>query len=240
VTELSAPRPLAGFKYSKRHSEFDPSDAPVKRRSAECPHCDIVIEEDEVERKIREGEYEYSVYGVNYETENGERKFRAGSEVDEDGMEKAAERVESDFDLMTFMTEPVDISSRKSDPTIYGMEEWRDTYTPRQLVVHFEYYDAYQEQKNTIEHQRAHHSIGLGGAWEKWEMLGEWATKLIDESASNENHGAYVFRNAVRDVHNGKFIDTVMKANQAVDEDPKQIFLDMLELNTYESTVSLD
>lgn len=125
--------------------EFDPSEAPVKRRSAECPHCDIVVKQDEVERKIREGEYEYSVYGVNYETKNGEREFRAGSEVDEVGMEKAAKRVESDFELMTFMTEPVDISSRKSDPTIYGMEEWKDTYTPRQLVVHFEYYDAYQE-----------------------------------------------------------------------------------------------
>lgn len=102
------------------------------------------------------------------------------------------------------------------------------------------YYDAYQEQKNAIEHQRAHHSIGLGGAWEKWEMLGEWATKLMDESASNENHGAYVFRNAVRDVYNGEFIDMVIKANQAVDEDPKRIFLDMLKLNTYESTVSFD
>lgn len=71
-------------------------------------------------------------------------------------------------------------------------------------------------------------------------MLGEWATKLMNENASNENHGAYVFRNAVRDVHNSEFIDMVIKANQAVDEDPKRIFLDMLELNTYESTVSFD
>lgn len=125
--------------------DFDPSNAPVKRRSAECPHCGVVIEKDEVEKKIREEKFEYSIYGVNYETGTGEQKFRAGSEIDIKGMERAAKRAESDFDLMTFLTEPVDISSRKSDPTIYGMDEWRDTYTPRQLVVHYEYYDAYRE-----------------------------------------------------------------------------------------------
>ena len=102
------------------------------------------------------------------------------------------------------------------------------------------YYDAYQQQENAIEHQFAHHSIGLGAAWENWKMLEEWATKSIDENVSDENYGACVFRNAVQDVHDAEFIDRLMEANQAVAEDPKQIFLDMLELNTYESTVKIN
>jgi hypothetical protein len=102
------------------------------------------------------------------------------------------------------------------------------------------YHDAYQEQKNAIEHQRAHHSIGLGGAWERWETLGEWVNKPVDESVPNENQGAYVFRDAVRDVYDGEFIDTVMEADQNAGEDPRQIFLDLLSIDTYESTVLLD
>jgi adenine-specific DNA methylase len=133
--------------------EFDPSDGPVTRRSARCPHCTVVTESDRIEEKLREGAYEYSVYGVNYETESGEREFRAGSEADERGMRLAAERVESDFDLMTFLTEPIDISSRTNDPRTYGMEEWRDIFTPRQLIVHYEYLQAYEKYADKIKQE---------------------------------------------------------------------------------------
>jgi adenine-specific DNA methylase len=131
--------------------EYDPLDAPVTRRSAECPHCGVVTENDGVKDKISTGDFEYSIYGVNYETPGGEWEFRAGSELDKEGMEKAAERIESDFNLLDFLTEPVDVSSRTNDPTSYGMEEWRDIFTPRQLVVHYEYLQAYREHAQEIE-----------------------------------------------------------------------------------------
>lgn len=130
--------------------EFNPTDAPVKRRQAECPHCGVVTEKEQVKEKLANDEFEYSVYGVNYETSEGEWGFRGGADIDITGMNRAAERVESDFDLMTFLTEPVDISSRTNDPTAYGMEEWRDIFTPRQLVVHYEYLQAYNKYKDEI------------------------------------------------------------------------------------------
>ncbi|WP_135665723.1 DUF1156 domain-containing protein [Halorhabdus rudnickae] len=138
---------------------YDPEDGPLRGESAECPHCDVVNEQEDVQEKIHDGDFEFSIYGVNYETSTGERKYRAGNEYDQKGMEKAKQRVESDFDLLTFLSEPVDVSSRISDPSSYGMHEWRDIFTPRQLVVQYEFLQAFEEYKPKItdeyEEQRA-------------------------------------------------------------------------------------
>lgn len=133
--------------------EYDPSDGPVTRQKAECPHCGYPVEKDEIKQSIRDGEFEYSVYGVNYETKTGDRRFRGGSDVDQKGLKKAQERVESDFELLTFLTTQVDVSSRSNDPSAYGMSEWRDIFTPRQLVVHFEYLKAFQEHSQDIRRE---------------------------------------------------------------------------------------
>lgn len=133
--------------------EYDPTDAPVQRQSAKCPHCEVVIEEDNIRKKIKESDFKYSVYGVNYETQSGDWEFRAGTETDNEGIKKAAERIDSDFDLLTFLTEPIDISSRMNDPTNYGMEEWRDIFNPRQLISHYEYLNAFKEQIPDIKNQ---------------------------------------------------------------------------------------
>lgn len=131
-------------------SEFDPSNGPVSGRDAECPHCKVITQEGDIQEKIRSGEFEYSIYGVNYETPRRKWRFRAGSEVDAKGMEKARERAETDFELLTFLTEPIDVSSRTNDPTSWGMAEWRDIFTPRQLVSHYEYLQAYNEVADKI------------------------------------------------------------------------------------------
>jgi adenine-specific DNA methylase len=125
--------------------DFDPSDGPLTRQEAVCPHCEVTAEDEDIQDKIRSGEFKYSIYGVNYKMSDDSWHFRAGSEIDRKAMDKAAERVDSDFELMTFMSEPIDVSSRITDPTSYGMEEWRDIFTPRQLVTHFEYYRAYKK-----------------------------------------------------------------------------------------------
>ena len=129
---------------------FDPSDGPLTRREAVCPHCNVTAEEKAIQNKLIEGEFKYSIYGVNYKDSNGDWHFRSGSDVDIEGLQDAQERVESDFELMTFLTEPVDVSSRITDPSSYGMEEWRDIFTPRQLVSHFEYYKSFKKYESDI------------------------------------------------------------------------------------------
>lgn len=124
--------------------KYDPDEGPVKGGDAECPHCGVVTENAQVREKIAKGEFEYSVYGVNYEDERGNRKFRGGSEPDQRGMEKAAERVKNDFEMIDFLTEsyPGGFTDRVKN---YGVNEWRDIFTPRQLVVHYEYLQAFRE-----------------------------------------------------------------------------------------------
>jgi adenine-specific DNA methylase len=138
------------IRVEDQDSSYDPEDAPLRGRDAECPHCGVVNEKGEIQEKIHDGDFEYSIYGVNFETKTGERGYRAGSEVDQKGLEKASKRIENDFDMLTFLSEPVDVSSRTNDPTSYGMDEWRDIFTPRQLVVQYEFLSAFEEYKPQI------------------------------------------------------------------------------------------
>jgi adenine-specific DNA methylase len=134
-------------------NQYDPTEAPVGRRKAECPHCGVVVEKENIRSKIKNDNFEYSVYAVSYETGDGDWEFRAGSDMDDSAIQDAAERVESDFELLTFLTEPINVSSRMNDPTNYGMEEWRDIFNPRQLIVHYEYFRAFDQQKSKIQEQ---------------------------------------------------------------------------------------
>ncbi len=141
------------IRVEEQDSSYNPEDAPLRGRDAECPHCKVTNEKEDIRQKIKGGNFEYSIYGVNYETESGERGYRAGSEIDQEGMEKAASRIESDFNLLTFLGEPIDVSSRTNDPTRYGMQEWRDIFTPRQLVVQYEFLKAFNKQKTQIQEE---------------------------------------------------------------------------------------
>jgi adenine-specific DNA methylase len=173
---------------------YDPTDGPVTRQSAECPHCEYPVQKEKIKQAIREGEFEYSIYGVNYETESGDRLFRAGSDVDKKGQKLAKDRVESDFELMTFLTEPVDVSSRNNDPRINGMEEWRDIFTPRQLVVHYEYLQAYKQYVSKIQSEYSQEtaqailtilSLGASRAMNYSSRLNQWR--------DSRGYGSHIF-----------------------------------------------
>jgi len=135
-------------------SDFDPSDGPVSRSDVECPHCGVITEYEEVRDLLKNDEFEYQIYGVKYDDPRGGSGYRAGEEMDQQALKRAEERIESDFDLLTFLPEKVEVSSRITDPATYGMEEWRDLYSPRQLVSHYEYCQAFHDTADEI---RAEH-----------------------------------------------------------------------------------
>ena len=133
------------IKVEDTSEDYDPTDAPVTRGDAECPYCGVVTQEKEIRSEIHKGNYEYSIYGVNYETAEGEQYYRAGSDIDKHGMEKAAERIESDFGMIDFLSEQVESGLNTSQIKRYGMNQWSDIYTPRQLVTQYEYLQSYKE-----------------------------------------------------------------------------------------------
>ena len=135
----------------QNHDDFDPSDAPVSRGGdAECPHCDVPMDSETIREKFIQEDFEYSVYGVNYEDKRGETRFRAGGEVDQSGVIKAAERVESDFEMVDFFSEKIPSGKKTDEIRNYGAEQWRDLYTPRQLVVHYELYQIITDVKTDL------------------------------------------------------------------------------------------
>jgi adenine-specific DNA methylase len=125
--------------------EFDPSNGTVSRGGAECPHCGVVKQTKEIRAAIEQGNFEYRIYGVSYADSQGNWCYRAGTEVDAQGMNKASERIESDFDLIDFLAEPIPSGFNTSQIKRYGMDEWRDIFTPRQLVSHYEYLSAFEK-----------------------------------------------------------------------------------------------
>jgi adenine-specific DNA methylase len=130
--------------------DFDPSDAPVSRGGdAECPHCSVPMDSETIRRKIVDHEFEYSIYGVNYESYDGSRKYRAGSNTDQKAMQAAAERVESDFEMLDFFSEkyPGGSTDRVEN---YGVKQWRDLFTPKQLVAHYELFNVFDKYKEEI------------------------------------------------------------------------------------------
>lgn len=135
------------------NSDFDPSDAPVSRSDVECPHCGVITEYEKTREMLKNGEFEYQIYGVKYDDPRGGSGYRAGDEIDQQALEHAEERIESDFDLLTFLSEKVEVSSRITDPATYGMEEWRDLFSPRQLVSHYEYCQAFHDVTTDIREQ---------------------------------------------------------------------------------------
>jgi len=163
--------------------EYNPEEAPVTRGDAECPYCGVVTEEDRIRENIREGDFDYSVYGVNYENSSGDRVYRAGDNIDKIGMERAAERVKNDFEMLDYLSEPIENGLNTSQIKRYGMDQWSDIFTSRQLVVHYEYYKSYEYFQDEIleqyEEKKAHAiltllTLGASRAFSFNSRLSKW------------------------------------------------------------------
>lgn len=158
--------------------DFDPSSGTVSRSDVECPHCGVVTEYRDVREKLKEGKFNYSVYGVKYDDHRGGTGYRAGSSLDQEALQRARDEIESNFELITFLAEPVEISSRITDPSTYGMDGWRDVFNPRQLVAHYEYLSAFKKHAKSI---RAEYDEKTAEAI--LTLLAIVASKMIDRNS---------------------------------------------------------
>jgi len=83
---------------------FDPSNGPVSRGGdTECLNCHVVTEDDEVRRRLEEGEFDYDIYCVRYLKSDGNHGFRSPKTADREAATAAQEQIESEFDLSTFL-----------------------------------------------------------------------------------------------------------------------------------------
>jgi len=132
--------------------DFNPEDGPRSRGgNLECPNCGYPIESGTVKQRFKNGEYKHQILGVKYSDRNNKSAYRAPTEEDAEALKKAAQRCDNDIDLFNLLDEKIPEKGQKtSEPVGYGLEKWRDFYSPRQLVCHYEYWQAFEEAKEQI------------------------------------------------------------------------------------------
>jgi adenine-specific DNA methylase len=131
---------------------FDPKDGPINRGGdTECMSCGVVTESEEVQRLLAEGEFEYDVYCMRVEKNSGGTFYRAPTSNDVEGIQKAAKKIESDFELSTLLDSEIPKGEKTNEIRRYGPRQWRDLFSPRQLVTHYEYLKAFEQMKPKIK-----------------------------------------------------------------------------------------
>ncbi len=134
-------------------SEFNPQDGPRSRGSVSCLNCDVVTEDDEIKERFKEDDFEYEILGAKYIDRNGKSGYRAPVPADYEALERAKEKTNSDFELFDLLTHQIPAGKETERTGRHGINEWRDLFSPRQLVAHYEYLQAFEECKEEIRSQ---------------------------------------------------------------------------------------
>ncbi len=130
-------------------SEFDPGEGTVSGGDIECPHCGVVTERDDAVEIFNQGEFEYEVCAVRYESDIGKTEYYPANEKEQEAIKKAEQKIESDLRLATLLDQDRYIGYYdRSEP--YGIEKWRDVFSPRQLLSHATYLEAFETVKGDI------------------------------------------------------------------------------------------
>ena len=156
--------------------EFDPAEGTVHRGSAECPYCGVVSDRDEVAQLFQEGEFEYEVCGIRFSDEFNGTQYHAPTEEDHAAIQRAAEKVESNLQLSTILARDRYIG-RQDRAAPYGIEQWRDMFSPRQLLSHVAYLNAFEDISSKIDEEYSEDTAEAIKV-----LLSFVATKMIDRN----------------------------------------------------------
>jgi adenine-specific DNA methylase len=131
-------------------SDFDASEGTVSNGDAECPHCEVVTERSDLIEIFQQGEFEYELCAVKYVDKVNGTKYHSPSDEDYKAIRKAEEKIESDLDLSTLLREDRYLGYYdRAGP--YGITQWRDLFSPRQLLAHAKYLSAFEEVKSEVQ-----------------------------------------------------------------------------------------
>jgi len=132
--------------------DFDPNNGTVSGGDAECPHCGVVTERDDLVEMFQSGDYEYEVLAVRYEEKISGSKYHSPTEQDYKAIEKARQKVENELNLATLLSsERFEGHWDRAYP--YGVTQWRDVYSPRQLLSHAKLLEGFKEVEGEIREE---------------------------------------------------------------------------------------
>lgn len=130
-------------------TDYDPDIGTVDGGDAECPHCGVVTERDDLVEFFQSGEFEFEVCAVKYTQKINGTKYHTPSKEDFKAIESAGEEIRSDLELRTLLQQDRFIGYYdRAGP--YGITKWRDLFTPRQLLAHATYLKEFEKVKPEI------------------------------------------------------------------------------------------
>jgi len=133
--------------------EFDPKKGVVDG-SATCLNCSAPMESERFKEKIVEGQFEHEILGVKYEKAGeAQGSYRAPTQSDKEAMEEARKKVDSNLNLATFLTTEIPEGHKTNEIINWGMDEWRDVFSPRQFITHYEYLQAFEKHAKSIKEE---------------------------------------------------------------------------------------
>ncbi len=214
--------------------EFDPSDGTVSRGGdTECMSCGVITESEVVKSKIADGEFQHDVYCLKIRNDDGTPGYRAPAPEDRRAMEDAADRVDSDYELAQLLTTEIPEGNKTREPRSYGMEQWRDLFSPRQLVAHYEYRAAVEELEPEIRNQ---HDDRTAEAILTLLTLG--ASKMIEYNCRLASwHMTWAYPDHVFKGNNFAFKRVYVDNNMSVGEMGHEMHVEKV-LDSYEELVS--
>jgi len=130
-------------------TNFDPSDGTVDGGDAECPHCGVVTEREDLVTKFKQEDFDFEVCAIKYSDKIDGSKYHSPTPEDFNAIEAAEERIENDLELSTLLREDRYIGYYdRAGP--YGITQWRDLFTPRQLLSHASFLQEFHDVKDEI------------------------------------------------------------------------------------------
>ncbi len=133
-------------------STYDPSDGTSSRGKATCPRCHVVVSGEEIKGQAQDEGLGFQLYAIEAKDRNGKRDFRSPQQNEIEAYKKACKKAEHDPDISSILSEDryIGLADRAAN---YGVTKWRDMFSPRQLLVHYEYWQAFEDIKEEVRNE---------------------------------------------------------------------------------------
>lgn len=136
----------------------DPDNGTDVRKEARCPRCSAITSGEEVKKAAQSGKMGHQMFAVCTKRNVGVRKqkwhFRTPTKEELEAAKKAEEILHKKYagwERSNLVPNTKIVPGEKTRELLnFGMKEWKDMFSPRQLLTHLTYLDKYQECKKSL------------------------------------------------------------------------------------------
>jgi putative DNA methylase len=137
---------------------LDPDRGTDVRKEAQCPRCSAITSGEEVKKMAQSGKMGHQMFAVCTKRSVGVRKnkwhYRTPTGEEIESVKKAEERLRNKIRIWEekglVPNTKILPGEKMREPLNFGMKEWKDMFSPRQLLSHLTHLEKYEECKRLI------------------------------------------------------------------------------------------